>query len=709
MKPNFLFFVALMLLAIQGWAAPVDLNKAQMVAQNFTMTNGNLYASTVGGGIRLAYSQQSDKIKDQPVFYVFNSGNGFIIVSGDDRAEEILAYGEGKFDINDIPDGMRCLLDIYKEQIEYLQINPKLKVEKNTPSLMATSVSALLSTKCGQGSPYYNQCPSYDSNSSHHCVTGCVATAMSQIMQYWKYPSSAPAMSAYTTATNKIKVSALSSRTLTWSTSNDAVAWLMRYAGQSVQMDYGQKASSAQSDPNAINAFVNKFQYSSSATFIYKDSYSNTEWNTKLKAELNAGRPVYYRASHKNSNGKYSGHAFIVDGYNTSGQYHINWGWNGSYSGSNTFFALNAFNPDTLKFNYGQAMIVDLRPMTILSINPNPVALTSKTVGKTYTAKISIKGYNLTGSLKLTLSGSGVFTIDKTSITKSAATAGATVTVTYKPTAAGTQNATITISGGGLTSNKTVKLTGTAVKREITVKPAIVSFIKVPKGNSRQKTFTVTGTNLTGPLTVKLTDATGMFSINKTSITASQAANGCTVTVTYSPTATGVHVAYVTISGGDALEDKKVTLKGSCIKNSGNNAFNVLDNVDFLGETMTVVTDGVTCREDDGTSVMAPSNSPTGTDGSASDATEYSSGQNGSMTENTMTAGMDELASNSKIYAEGQTIIIESAVEQSAVICDVAGHAQSVNLQTGRNEIPVDASGIYIVRTRDKSAKLMIK
>ena len=711
MKTKFLLLMTLVMVAFQGWTAPVDLKKAQIVAQSFANANSGYMAAFGHTGLKLAHAEQSGKFKNQPVYYVFNADDGFIIVSGDDRAEDILAYGDGQFDINNIPCGMRCLLDTYKEQIELLQSNPKMQVEKisqGTPSLMATSVSPLLSTKWGQNSPYNNQCPKYQGKA---CVTGCVATAMSQIMQYWQYPSTAPAMSAYTTTTNKIYVGALSSKTLSWNQSNDAKAWLMRYAGQSVRMDYGTNSSSAQSDPNAKNAFVNQFKYSSSATFKYKDGFSDTQWNSMLKTELNAGRPVYYRASHKNSDGTYSGHAFIIDGYNTAGKYHINWGWDGSYSGSSTYFALNAFNPGSSKFNYGQAMITDLRPMTILSINPNPVAFNSKTVGKTYTASISIKGYHLTGNLSLKLSGSSMFSINKTTISKSAATGSTTVTVTYKPTSAGTHNATITISGGGLTTNKTISLKGTAVKRVITVTPEIVSFFKVPKGTTVKKTFKVTATNLTGPLSVSLTDATGMFSINKSSITATQAANGYTVSVYFTATKLGIHTAYITINGGDALESKKITLKGSCVKNAGptNEVMGRFDNGLVTNSINSFVVTGGN-GNGNGTSVMAPNSSLTD-DELAFDGSIYVEGQNTTespMVQNIAT-GLSELARDVKIYAEGQDIVIETPVEQSAIVSDIAGHARRVNLQAGRNVIPAGGNGVHIVRVGDKSAKLMLR
>lgn len=768
MKQKILFLVALVLLAVQGWAAPVDLSKAQAIAQSFASANGHFNAQPLGYGLKLAHAEPSGKLKEHPVFYVFNSSDGFVIVSGDDRAEEILGYGAGQFDINNIPCGMRDLFNVYKEEIEFLQTHPKLAVERvsqSTPSLMATSVSPLISTKWGQESPYNNQCPMYG---SVRCLTGCVATAMAQIMQYWQYPSSAPAMSAYTTSSLNISVPNLPAKSLSYNKSNDAIAWLMRYAGQAVFMDYGTKTttggSGAVSDPDAKNAFVNKFKYSSSAHFEYKDNYSDTQWNNMLKNELNAGRPVYYRASHKNTNGTYSGHAFIIDGYNASGKYHINWGWDGSYSGSSTYFSLNAFNPGSYKFNYGQAMIADLRPMTILSINPNPVAFTNKTVGVTYTASISIKGYDLTGDLTLKLTGAtGVFSINKTSITKSAATSGTTVTVTYKPTAAGAQAATLTISGGGLTSNKTVSIKGTSVVRTITTSPTSLAFGSVIKGKSVSKTIKVTGTNLTGSLT--LSTNSSYYTVSPTTITAAEAKAGKTVTVTFKPTAEGSCSGKITISGGSAAS-KTVSLSGICvvpkITTSVNSLYFSANDAKSFTVKGTNLTGSLTVKSSSSYFKVSPSTitiaeakagksitvlcvvpaslqRATGTitisGGGASSKTvsvSYAKNQpvmissvepeggiedgndeliNGGLqsANGDITSSVNELAMNSRIYAEGHSIIIDSSVGQEAIISDISGRAQRVNLQAGHNEIPVNASGVYIVRIREKSAKLMIK
>ena len=689
MKTKILLFVSLVLIVVQGWAAPVDLSQAQSVAQNFTVANGGFYAPSVNGGLRLAYAEQSSKIKNQPVFYVFNSADSYVIVAGDDRAEDVLAYGEGHFDINEIPCGMRCLLNIYKEDIEYLQVHPNLKVEKysqGTPSLTASSVSPLLNTNWGQESPYNNHCIFKKNGVNYRCLTGCVATAMAQIMNYWMYPSSSPTIAAYTTFTNNYEVESLPSKTFKYNNqSDDDKAWLMRYAGQAVEMDYTPDVSNA-GRTAAKGAFVNTFKYSSSATFKTKGS-NDTEWHTLLKTELNAGRPVYYRANDDITGG---GHAFIIDGYNASGKYHINWG------GSVGYYSLNAFNVNGFKFNSNQQMIIDLRPRTVVNVTPSSsYTFSSKTANKTYTWSFIVKGTYLTGGLTLKLTGAtDVFSISRTSITKTAATSGATVTVTYKPTAAGTKTATITISGGGLTADKTISLKGTAVVRKITPSTTSLAFGNKKLYTSTKKTFTVKGTNLSGPLTLSVTGTSkDMFKLDKTTITASQAASGATVTVTYTPTTVGIHKASISITGGDAESSKTVNLTGRGTSNGSISPssfddlepltitdFDVVSRLDADFATNIKPGSGVGNGNDD--VLMAPSNSST---------------------------SVSELEMNSKVYTDRLNIIIESPVEQKAVISDIAGHIKEVNLQAGRNEIPVNASGIYIVRIREKSTKLMLK
>ena len=217
--------------------------------------------------------------------------------------------------------------------------------------------------------------------------------------------------------------------------------------------------------------------------------------------------------------------------------------------------------------------------------------------------------------------------------------------------------------------------------------------------------FTVKGTYLTGNLTLKLTNETGFFSIDKTTITKSAATNGATVTVTYKPTSAGTHKATITISGGGLTSNKTISLMGNAKKSSGggNNA------------TTTSLLDETTVSSGDWAWSDMMNNQTTivkDQDVLNNDQKDLQDKQNNSLPlmspSNTMT-DVNELVTNSKVYTDGQIIVIESPVDQSAIISDISGHSQRVNLQSGHNEIPVNSSGIYIVRIRDKATKLILR
>ena len=192
--------------------------------------------------------------------------------------------------------------------------------------------------------------------------------------------------------------------------------------------------------------------------------------------------------------------------------------------------------------------------------------------------------------------------------------------------------------------------------------------------------MTVTGSNLTGSLTLNTSNE--KFTVSPTTITAAQAAAGVTVRVQCNVALNVQHASGIlTIAGGGASA-KSVTL-----------TFDATGNVPYAP---VVLPDD---EPDDVTPEVVVG-------GEVVNGGELGLSLNDG---NVAATGLDEMAMDVKIYAEGQVIIIESAVEQSAVICDVAGRARTVNLQAGRNEIPVNSSGLYIVRTREKTAKLMLK
>lgn len=204
---------------------------------------------------------------------------------------------------------------------------------------------------------------------------------------------------------------------------------------------------------------------------------------------------------------------------------------------------------------------------SVPTMTANPSELTfNAEVGETVTQTFVVSGSNLASGSSVSLAVGGdaasMFSIDKRNLTRTAVQNGATITVTYRPTTGGTHNAVVNITGGGVAEPVVVTLTGIAPEpvRTISVNPTSLSFNAVA-GETVTKTFTVTGENLSGNLSLALNNANGIYSIDKTSITASAAASGSVVTVTYHPTVTGNSNATVTISGGGA-EAVTVSLSG---------------------------------------------------------------------------------------------------------------------------------------------------
>lgn len=156
-----LFFVAWLLMASpMAWSANVDASAARASAERFLLNHSSSRFMAAVPNVQLAHAEMNSKLATTPVYYVFNSSDGFVIVSGDDRTQEILAYGDGNIDMSALPENMKFWLGTYQDQIEYLQAHPGLVVEK--PMLKATrteTIEPMLEAKWDQGYPYYNQCP----------------------------------------------------------------------------------------------------------------------------------------------------------------------------------------------------------------------------------------------------------------------------------------------------------------------------------------------------------------------------------------------------------------------------------------------------------------------------------------------------------------------------------------------------------------------
>ena len=321
-------------------------------------------------------------------YYVFpHDGNcGYTIVSGDDRMPEIVGYSTtDTYSEENMPDGMKYLMQAYEAMATALA-NGDAKAERclaEKEALAADStyrqprVAPLLADIVwGQTEPYNNLCPMYDDQ--RRTLNGCVPTAMAQLMMYYQYPqtlqSDIPAYQTQSYQLNMPSVSAgerydwdnmlpqYSGSAYTAEQAN-AVAKLMYHCGLSVKADYGPSSTSALCTPNVL---VKYWGYDPDVIkFLFRENFSLREWTAILDAELQASRPVYYSGVPFTS----VGHAFLCDGADGDGLYHINWGWSGW---SNGYFDITVLNSDYSGtesatapadgYNYSCNMIVGIMP-----------------------------------------------------------------------------------------------------------------------------------------------------------------------------------------------------------------------------------------------------------------------------------------------------------------------------------------------------------
>ena len=357
-------------------ASPVDTLTARQAAANFLSQHGQTRSANA---LQLAY-QLSDA-QQTPCVYIFNSeGGGFVVTAADNSVLPVLGYSTtGHFDTQNIPSNVAAWLDSYRDAVSDIAAGASTRayptMEEAWQQLLANEPAApsrevvvgpLLTTTWNQ-SPYYNQlCPGTGNNKA---ITGCVATAMGQIMRYWQWPAQGHGSHTYVAnygdygyadygslyanfgeATYNYNLMPDYLNSSSSSNQIGEVAKLLYHCGVSVNMMYSPSASGANSE-NVPSAMHNYFGYTSS-TFQYKSG--ETSWVNALKTQLNADRPVYYSGS-----GDDGGHAFVCDGYDEDNYFHFNWGWSGSHNG---YFAVSNLNPGSYVFNTYQGAIFNLEP-----------------------------------------------------------------------------------------------------------------------------------------------------------------------------------------------------------------------------------------------------------------------------------------------------------------------------------------------------------
>ena len=382
-------------LTFSAQAASVDVTTARMEANNFVkskMASKGMFNAPATADLKLAHTEASSV--EGNAYYVFNiQGGGWVIIAGDDRAKQVLAYGDkGNLDMSNLPDNMKGFLNMLKGQIETAQAYKGETVPVKA-SKRSAAVEPLLKTDWGQSEPMNRLCPL--NGSGKITSVGCGPLAMAQIMYYWKYPNEVAAVPGYSISWSQY-MSELPATTFGYSLMLDnyythnpetgnptgyvafteeqanEVAKLCRYCGQACKARYGNanETSTGSYTYDQRDAFL-RFGFNENMQLIGKDpsyycsnsnKYTIEEWCDLINIELQAGRPIPYHDL-------YEGHAWVLDGVDADGKFHMNWGFNGRFNG---WFEINAlvFHPygddEVWDFsqgsNGGNEMIIGMYP-----------------------------------------------------------------------------------------------------------------------------------------------------------------------------------------------------------------------------------------------------------------------------------------------------------------------------------------------------------
>ena len=383
MKRSILFFVSIFLLLSFVMAEPVDSLRALQVAKQFIPQNSSSAKKVPKKGkakeaANIVYTHKMPK-SGRDAFYIVNVDDAFVLVSADDIAHQILGYSFDKgFPVNadgtvQLPPHIKGFFDDLAAQIEAaIEAEPNRAPSeewsgerkiRRAPSNLPESVGPLLTTTWDQGQYYNALCPEDVNGPAGHVWTGCVATAMAQIIKYWSEPVHGRGVHSYESNYGILEVNFAESN---YDFSNmpdalsgestaeqvNAVAKLMYDCGVAVNMGYAASESEA-FDQEARAGFINFFRFSPDLSFAEKAYFSNEEWDNLLRQNLAANHPVYYSGQGT------GGHSFVCDGYKTDDYYHFNFGWGGFADG---WFLTSAVTPNDREYNSSQSAIVGIVP-----------------------------------------------------------------------------------------------------------------------------------------------------------------------------------------------------------------------------------------------------------------------------------------------------------------------------------------------------------
>lgn len=354
----------LLLMALSLTATPVSQAKAVQAAAAWFGQNNR--SASPAADCRIVYHGST------PTIYIVNmQPAGFVLVSADDNALPILGYSyEQAFPAGEMRSNYGWLINQLGDEVYYASTLPVIPESISRWDNLLNNVSQQRETRdlepmmqihWNQDYPYNSMCPADAAGPGGHVYAGCVATAMGQIMRYWCYPPQGSGTHTYTHPEYGQQTANFGTTTYDWwnmprraTENNLQIARLLYQCGVAVDMNYAADGSGAQSD-DVPYAMQHYFLYDSTLRLLRKSGYSDTNWATTLRNELDTGRVIYY-----SGNDAESGHAFVCDGYQDTNYFHYNFGWSGSSDG---YFIVNAiYGEGGAGFNSNQVAIIGIQP-----------------------------------------------------------------------------------------------------------------------------------------------------------------------------------------------------------------------------------------------------------------------------------------------------------------------------------------------------------
>ena len=385
MKRNLiLFFLLLIGISFSALAKKVEISDARLIAKNIYYEQVNRHDAIPYQSIAIT-GEFVEKYNNHDVYYVFNINDtkGFVIVSADDVCYPVIGFSfESAYSTENQAEGFVYWMNERRQEIAY-------NIENNVPAdasaiamwqrLNTTDASGLLNnidksimdvapmltSNWDQGFPYNSMVPMDASCGSFngHVTVGCVATAMAQIMYYWRWPNTGVGSHCYNSANYGTLCADFGATTYDWNGMNnqpskecDPIALISYHAGIALNMQYnldGACSSGAYSS-DVVPVLRNYFRYSTGCIYVKKINYSTSNWNSLLQGDLDIGQPIQYGGQ-----GPGGGHSWVCDGYQATNYYHFNWGWSGS---SNGYYYLTNLNPGGYTFNNSQDAVVHITP-----------------------------------------------------------------------------------------------------------------------------------------------------------------------------------------------------------------------------------------------------------------------------------------------------------------------------------------------------------